>query len=362
MVYLLFFFLIINASAEANVLDIDLLSFCEEEGLKSYTPPPCQVPLKSEGPLEGLAFSMNQLGLSPHSTLDKAATCKMIQEISAQDVSPVEILKKTESGEEWKFRFHFGYNRTIYAPTNMKLSSSRLNVVIKDFEFQERTSADFYNPKNWESAQDAFRWIDEPTNMFSLSAEKKNNVFYINAFHPKFLKERYQDKLVTGTVDGVAVNQVMPINEEFDGYNAKPGEMNLVRFENTHKQMDWQIGYGRKFVIFDNKKAGQLSYTPQAFVGLTTGKHLTVYTKEGEYWEFDDFEDKSRIQGVNAALGHELEYKRGKFGVFAAQKVTVSHLKQGFMDGTAEFNMMYVNPITVGITIDLYKTKKKTNP
>lgn len=150
---------------------------------------------------------------------------------------------------------------------------------------------------------------------------------------------------------------MMPINEEFDGYNNQPGEMYLVRFENTHKQMDWQIGYGRQFVIFDNKKAGKLTYTPHVAVGATTGKHLTVYTKKGEYWEFDEY-SKDEFQGFNVTAGHKLEYQYGRVSAFVDQRFTHSQLSHQFMDGTATYKMNYM-PVTVGVGFDIYKFKPK---
>lgn len=349
-----------QALAAPQLIEVDLASFCEEEATQATTPLPCQTaPTNTDG-LASLTQLMTQMGVSDSPVQDKKMTCQMIREMAQNQTAPIELLKKSDDGDEWLFRFHFGFSRTNYMPTDMKLQSSRLDVVIRDFEFKERTSAEYYNPKNWQSFQDGFRWIDEPTNVFAISAEKNNNVFYLNVFHPKFLKVNYQDKHVTGTVDGVAVDGVMPINEPFDGYNNQPGQMHLTRFENTHKQMDWQIGYGRKFVIMDSKRAGQLTYTPQVYAGLSSGMPTAVYVKEGEYWDFDHSGDKHQLQGMNAAVGHSLEYKYGKVAVFAAQKLTVSHLKQDFFDGTAEFNMMYVNPLTVGVTVDLFKLKKKT--
>ena len=300
-----------------------------------------------------------QAGLASDPVADRQRSCSMIRELAAAGTPPIEVRQKDQDGNEWKIRFNFGFARTSYLPTDMKLQSSRLNVVIKDFEFEERTSASYYNPKNWESFQDAFRWIDEPTNTWAFSAEKKNNVFYLNVSHPKFLKVGYQDKHVRGTVDGVAVDQVMPINEKFDGFNDQVGQMHLTRFENTHKQMDWQIGYGRKFVVFDGKKSGQLSYTPQAFVGLSSGQPVTIYQKEGQYWDYDEHVDRMHVLGTNASVWQMLEYKRGRVGVYASQKFTVAHIKQGFMDGKAEFDVKYVNPITFGVTFDLATIRVK---
>jgi len=238
-----------------------------------------------------------------------------------------------------------------------------MDVTIKDFEFKERTSASFYNPKTWQQFQDGFRWIDEPTNSFIFNAEKGNNVFYVTAFHPKFLKEDFQDKHVTGTVDGVAVDQVMPINENFDGYNNQPGEMHLTRFENTHMQMDWQVGYGRNITLLDANKYGKLVYTPSVHAGVTTGQHLDVYVKEGEYWEFNDYKDKSRVQGANVSVGNRLKYEVGKFNTFVENRFNFSHLEHPFMEpgGKASYNMMYTNT-TFGIGYQFYQTKPKNKP
>lgn len=274
------------------------------------------------------------------------------------NISFVDEKPKSTKDDGWKFNFNFGFNRTKYFNTDMHLSSSRINATIKDFEFKERTSADFYNPKTWKQPMDALRWIDEPTNSFTISAEKNNNIIFATAFHPKFLKQDHQNKHVTGTVDCVQVDKVMPINEQFDGYNNQPGEMNMTRFENTHMQMDWQLGYGRRINIANSDKYGSLSYIPSIHAGLTTGQHLDVYVKEGEYWQFDEYKDKNRIQGANLSLGNRVQYDYKKFSAFVENKMTVSHLEHPFLDGTAKYNMKY-NATTFGVGVKLFETKGK---
>ena len=90
----------------------------------------------------------------------------------------------------WNFSFHFGFTRTHYKPSDMRLTSSRMDVLIHDFEFQERTSAGFYNPANWEQFQDAFRWIDEPTNSFILTAKKMVTLLSFLFFIQNILNKR----------------------------------------------------------------------------------------------------------------------------------------------------------------------------
>tara|TARA_R110000868_G_scaffold269233_1_gene528584 strand:- start:715 stop:1878 length:1164 start_codon:yes stop_codon:yes gene_type:complete len=351
------------------VLNIDLSSYCQtQESIEEASPSNqnCTMatpenPSDLESRLEAInTVTTHILGARMPLTAQQSInqTCRSIMELSSAKVEPIEILKQDEDGNTWQVRFHFGNSRTFYGNTDMHLRSSRLNVVINDFEFEERTSASYWNPANWGNFEDGFKWIDEPTNTFALTIEKKNNVFFITAFHPKFLKKKYQTKHVQGTVDGVEVDQVMPINEEFDGYNNEPGQMHLTRFENTHRQMDWQIGYGRRFVIFDTDRAGKLSYIPRADVGITSGQNKSVYVKEGEYWIHEEAQDRERVQGVNASIGHRVEYQRGQVSVFADQKLTVSKLENGFMDGRANFNMHYM-PVTIGVGIDLFKVKSK---
>jgi hypothetical protein len=281
-----------------------------------------------------------------------------------------EMLKEVQNYKElakqdkrWSFSFYFGFSRTKYLPTDMKLESSRVNVEIKDFEFKERTSASFYNPTTWESIGDSFRWIDEPTNHFIITAEKKNHNIIISIFHPKYLKKDYQTKYVKGTVDGVDIDGYVPINEEFDGYNNQPGEMFLVRFQNTHMQMAWQVGYGYDIKIFDSQKAGKLSIRPAVYLGMMTGRHLTVYTKPGEYWDYDEYEDRDRIHGPMFSVGLRLNYRIKNFNLFVDTKYSKAWITHGFMDGTAKYEHQQI-PLTfgVGYTLKTKKKKKRTKP
>ncbi|MCO4794774.1 MAG: hypothetical protein KC493_13730 [Bacteriovoracaceae bacterium] len=263
-----------------------------------------------------------------------------------------------EEEEGWNFSFHFGFNRTHYQNTDMELESSRMNVVVRDFEFRERTSAGYYNPANWEQFQDAFRWIDEPTNSFILSVEKKGHSIILSIFHPKFLKENNQIKHVTGTVDGVDVDDFMAIDEEFDGYNNQPGEMYLVRFENTHLQMEWSLGYGYDLKLIDSDKFGTLSVRPEVFLGMMTGGNLTVYTKEGTYWDYEDYKQPMEVQGVMYSAGLRVNYQIRNFNFFAEGKTSVAHMNHGFMDGTAKYKLEY-SAVTVGVGYTFKKKKKK---
>jgi len=258
----------------------------------------------------------------------------------------------------WNFSFHFGFTRTHYRPTDMHLRSSRMDVLIHDFEFQERTSAGYYNPTNWESVQDAFRWIDEPTNSFILTAEKNGHSIILSIFHPKFLKKTHQNAHVIGTVDGVEIDDFIDINEDFDGYNNVPGEMYLVRFENTHLQMEYSLGYGYDLKIIDSEKYGTLSVRPEVFLGVMTGGNLTVYTKPGEYWEYDDYKQSLAVQGIMYSGGLRVNYEIKNFNFFVEGKAAVAHLNHGFMDGRAKYNLQYQS-LTFGVGYTFKKRDKK---
>lgn len=280
--------------------------------------------------------------------------CSLVQEIQE---SKKALIKKNK----WNFSFHFGFSRTHYRPTDLKLNSSRVNVTIKNYEFAERTSAGFYNPQNWETWMDAFRWIDEPTNHFVFTLEKNGHNIILSIFHPKFLQKQYQEKHIIGTIDGVDVDEVMDINEPFDGYNNTPGEMYLIRFQNTHLQMAWELGYGYEFKLFNDEKYGALSIRPSIQLGVMSGRNLTVYTRPGEYWEYEYFEDKHKIQGLLVSGSVRVNYRIKNFNLFVEGKYSRAQLTHGFMDNPegAQYTLEYA-PLTFGIgyTFDYSKRKK----
>lgn len=279
----------------------------------------------------------------------KLEACQYFNQLAELKTPPLEIKKKDSDGETWKIRFHFGFTRTRYANQDLHLNTSRLKVVVKDFEFEERTSDGFYDSHNWQKPEDSLRWIDEPTNTFNFSFEKGKNTIYLTMFHPKFLIKKDEVKDVSGTIDGVPVNGPIPLSSPYNGV-AEPGKMYLGYFGNTYMQLDFQIGYGRQFTIHEGEK-GVLTWTPRVDVGISTGLNQSSYAG-------DEYKDAFRYQGLNGAVGYKLEYRKGRLAVFLDQKLTYSHLKHGFLDGTAEYNMKY-NQVTIGVGLDLYRSKKK---
>ena len=334
-------------------INIDLMSFCEQEkskvaldlGTKSEASKRCSevAPINS-APLTDL--------IKADSKAQKAKICESLEGAAKRGAGPVEIHLKDDQNQAWKIRFYFGYNRTQYLNTDLHLQTDRVNVVIKDFSFAERTSAEYYNPKNWDKFENSFRWVDEPTNSFTFALEHKKDVLEINVFHPKFLKQNYETKQVIGTVDGVALNQQQAINlaPNQAGYS-DPGAMHLTRFESTHKQLDLQIGYGHKFTLYQGAKAS-VSYIPHIDAGVTLGENRLIYEKKNTPWSYEQVNDQKLTQGLNVSVGNRLEYRYGVVGAFVDQRFTHSHLVNTYSNGKAEYDMNYF-PVAMGVSLDL---------
>ena len=314
--------------AEAQLIDIDLSSFCKD------------VKDDVDTTIEAIELSQKN-------------TCDKIKELEAAHIDPITLDKSDNDGNKWKIRFSFGFSRTHYYPTDLHIKSTALNVVIKDVEMFERTSATAYDPTTWKNFGQAFMWIDEPTNTFTLSLEKKNNVFYLTIFHPKYLKSLIYNKT---EVNGETQYSYSPVDETGDLAAQTPKGSELLHLGNTYHDVIWQIGYGRQFVLFNSKKAGKLSYTLRADIGINTGhansQHITT---EGVV---EDYNEGDRYQGFNASLGQRLEYQRGRVSLFIDQKTIYSKVKHGFYDGTIDYNLIET-PTTFGIGIDLFSKKRR---
>jgi hypothetical protein len=91
-------------------------------------------------------------------------------------------------------------------------------------------------------------------------------------------------------------------------------------------------------------------------MGITTGEARTIYLSD-ETSQVEN-RDKPSIQGVNASIGHRLEYEKGKFGAFVEQKYNASTMKHGFLDGTAEYKLEY-SVVHFGVKVDVLTLNKK---
>ncbi len=286
----------------------------------------------------------------------KKEMCSFFSEYAKKtENKPVEVIQNDSDGKKWKIKFFFGPTRTDYLPTNVTLKSTKVNVVIRDFTFGERTGQNNYSPKNWNSVQSSFQWIDEPTNTMILEFQKGNNSFFINVFHPKFLTNGddvgTHSGLVQGIVDGEYVNKPLIISDD-----APRSDVNLgVKLKNTHRQMDWQIGYGRNITL-TNTISGKVVLQPHVAIGITTGKSESTYVDSNG--NTMDYSSNGEVQGINATLGARLSYEVGRFGFFTDESYTQSQLQHPFLDGNAYYDMRYLTN-TLGVSFQLNKNKKK---
>lgn len=261
-------------------------------------------------------------------------------------------------GDKWKIRFYGSHSYTTYFNSDMKLSSTRYNVEIKDYEWAERGSREFFTPEEWKKeGSNPFQMIDEPTNTFVLSIEKDGHEFFLSAFHPKFLQQTDQVKYMKGTIDGVEVDGYQDINKPFDGYDQVPGESELVRNQNTHKQMTFEAGYGYRFTLAKGK-LGSINYVPSIGIGVMVGENLTVMVQEGEWWDFEDHLDSYGIQGIGGSITNRIEFNSPKerFGVFYENKLAFYRQEHGFLDGTQKYNLGFMGN-SAGIKFMIYNPK-----
>lgn len=262
----------------------------------------------------------------------------------------------------WTIRFYASHSFTHYFNSDVSFHSSRYDVTIRDYEWAERGSRDFFSPTTWAKAgNNPFQILDEPTNTFTFSIEKDGNEFFLSAFHPKFLQADHQVKQMSGTIDGTVVDRVQPVNQPFHGYNLTPGESKLVRNEFTYAQMNYEAGYGRRFVVF-NSKIGNITYVPRIGVGIQMGKGYSAMVKPGAWWDYEESTGSIRYQGFGGSIGNRIEFnsKNERVGVFLDTKVAYYSMKNQFLDGTQKFNLGFLSN-NVGVKFRLYHQKPR-NP
>lgn len=262
--------------------------------------------------------------------------------------------------KRWKVRFYMSHSFTTYFNSEVTFHSSRYDVVVKDYEWAERSSREFFEPQTWaKPGNNPAQIFDEPSNTYVVSIERDGHEFFLSAFHPKFFQAPNQVKQVNGTVDGVAVDGAVPLNRPFDGYYTVPGEMKLARNENTYREMAFEIGYGHRFKVFDSR-FGSISYVPGVAAGVMVGSNLSVVVQEGKWWDFDDHGDSYGVQGFGGSLTSRIEINgpKERFGLYYENKLSYYKMEHGFMDGTQKYNLGLMGN-SVGMKFLISGGKKK---
>ena len=272
---------------------------------------------------------------------------------------PLQKLNKKKE-DKWKIRFYASHSYTTYFNSDIKFQSSRYNVEIKDYEWAERSSREFFTPAEWKKpGSNPLQMIDEPSNTFTVSLEKNGHEFFLSAFHPKFLQAPDQVKYVKGSIDGTLVDGVVPINKPHDGWDQTPGESELVRNANTHKQMTFEVGYGYRFKLFDTK-VGSMSFIPSVGVGVMAGTNRSTVIKPNEWFEFDEYNDTQYIQGFGGSVTNRIEFntKKEKLGLFYENKLGFYHQHHGFLDGKQTYDLGFMGN-SIGIKMMIYNPSMK---
>lgn len=363
-----------NALALEN---LDLMSICQGKGDPEKAPETTPAEVKPESESSTAVKLVNvdnkDVMIVDNGFCDeylKVESVALATQISSGPVLSGEICEPTPAlalnqQDKWKIRFYASHSFTTYFNSDVSFRSSRYNIDVKDYIWAERSSREFFSKSTWSKpGNNIFQMIDEPTNTFTVSIEKDGHEFFLSAFHPKFLQARNQVRYVKGTVDGTPVDGYMDLNKPFDGYNQEPGEIEIVRNENTHRQMTFELGYGHRFNLAQGK-LGSLVYTPSIGLGVMAGNNYSVAIKQGEWWEFEDNLDKFGIQGFGGSVTNRIEFNTPKerFGVFYENKLALYHQKTGFLDGTQEYNLGFMGN-SVGMKFMIYNPKnhKKRNP
>jgi hypothetical protein len=273
---------------------------------------------------------------------------------------PGDCSKDVKLSDKWKIRLYASNSFTQYFNSNMNFNCSRYQVEIKDYQWSERSSRHFFLPKTWaEKGHNPLQIIDEPTNRFMVSIEKDGHEFFLSAFHPKFYQKKSQVSHVEGTVDGVPVNGEMLIDTPFHGYEHTPGEMKVARNQNTYREMNYEVGYGYRFKLLDTK-LGNITYVPNAAVGVMVGNNYSSAVQKGAWWDFEDHTDENKIQGYGGSIGNRIELNSPKerFGLFYENRLGYYKMNHGFLDGTQSYDLRYMSN-QIGMKFMIYNPNNR---
>jgi len=134
--------------------------------------------------------------------------------------------------------------------------------------------------------------------------------------------------------------------------------MELVRNENTHAEILLEIGYGYRFKLLDDKIGG-ITYVPSVGLGLSYGKNLAVVVKEDEWWEFNNYKQKTEIQGFGGSITNRIEFniKKERFGIFYENKLSYYKQNHGFMNGNQKYDLKLIGN-SFGVKFMIYNANK----
>ena len=288
--------------------------------------------------------------------------CQYIN-VMNQHYSSISNYVKDQNGKKWKIKIYTGNTKTWYDKTDVKVKTSRLDLKIDQAQPYERRSTEHLNWHNW---------VDEPTNTLSMSFHKNKDKFFVTMFHPKFVfvegdqeftGHHYNENVrIKGTADGHVVDGVQKLKGNF-GPNREllPGQVYFVSWENSHKLLQFEVGYGHEFNLVKVKGAPVVKFTPEVAAGVFTGIQNSSYSKKENGWEWDQYNsEKMKIMGKSVSAGGTLEVndRRDRVGVFVQGKYSAGKMEYDFLDGKASHGIDYKS-VTMGINFKVIGSKEK---
>lgn len=260
----------------------------------------------------------------------------------------------------FKIRLYIAHSFTRYFDSDIQFRSSRYSVDIQDYSWAERGSRNFFNPNNWgRDGMSPFQMIDEPSNIFTVSIEKRGHEFFLSAFHPKFLQASGQARQMSGIIDGVLVDRIQAVDERPGLQPLQPGQSGLLTNQFTYGQMNYEVGYGRKVALI-RSRIGHLTYVPRVGLGIMVGVNRSVMVGVNDWWALDEFKGSLEVQGLGGSLGNRIEFdsKNDRVGVFYENRLGYYDVKSQFFDGSQHFKLLFLSN-SVGLKFKVYSFKKK---
>jgi hypothetical protein len=140
-----------------------------------------------------------------------------------------------------------------------------------------------------------------------------------------------------------------------------PGQVYMVSWENSHKLLQFEAGYGHEFDLVKVRGAPIVKFTPEVAVGVYTGIRNSSYTKKDNSWEWDQYDGtQTKIMGASVSAGATVEVndRRDRIGAFVQGKYSAGKMSYDFLDGNATHNLNYKS-VTMGVNFKVIGNKKE---
>ena len=370
---ILFIFLGLLQSISAQELaDINLLDLCQNQfdsNKIEVTSKPTnrfqKIPLKNNDLIvidSGFCehFVLKELQFNFEALNNEIKNSSIIQSNSQCDYKLINTnVIDNKKNDHWKIRFYASHSSTTYFNTEVQFKTSRYNLDVKNYVWDERSSRDFFLPSTWDKPGNSpLQVLDEPSNTYTFSIEKNGNEFFLSLFHPKFTQGNDQIVQMKGTIDGANVDKTDYINKPFDGYDKNIGESEIVLNQNTYREYNPEIGYGKRINLLKTKY-GSVDYIPSVSGGVMMGGNLSRDVQKGKWFDFDSYQAPYEVQGYGGTIRNRLEVnsKSERFGLFYENRYSLYQMDHQFLDGSESYVLRFSGN-SAGFKIMIYNPNK----